>query len=397
MVTDPSALEPLITPAGDGALDDLVLELVHQAAELNGQLNGAVRNELARLVRSMNCYYSNFIEGHETHPRDIDSALHNEFQLDPRQRDLQIEARAHIDLQRAVDAGSNTPNAWPASDAYVRWLHREFYERLPKTFLKQTHAETGRESLVVPGQYRTEHVAVGRHVPPAPAALSAFMLRFEEAYSSPVLSKSQRIISVAAAHHRLLWIHPFLDGNGRVARLMSHAMLLQLGVGSSLWSVARGLARNVVEYKASLTYADAQRRNDLDGRGPLSLEGLKHFCKFFLTTCIDQVRFMRRLFQPAEMLRRIEIYTSEEILAKRLPKGSFEMLREAYYHGEVPRGRAPEITGYEERRARETVSVLLEKGLLLSPNHRAPVSLGFPQAVLERWLPNLYPTSGVRE
>ena len=98
-----------------------------------------------------------------------------------------------------------------------------------------------------------------------------------------------------------------------------------------------------------------------------------------------------------EILRRIEIHTNEEIAAKRLPKGSFEILREAYYHGEVPRGRASEITGYEERRARETVSVLLEKGLLLSKNHRAPVSLGFPHAVLERWLPNLYPIDTERQ
>jgi len=217
------------------------------------------------------------------------------------------------------------------------------------------------------------------------------MARFEEAYAPTRLSKVQQLLSAAAGHHRLLWMHPFVDGNGRVARLMSHALLLRLGVGSSLWSVSRGLARSVDRYKSVLTYADAPKRNDLDGRGALSNEGLKEFCRFFLEVCTVQVQFMRKLLQPGEIIRRIELYVNDEVAARRLPKGSFEMLREAFYQGEVARGRAPEITGYEERRARETVSALIEKGLLLAKGPRSPVTLGFPMFVLERWLPALYP------
>ena len=82
---------------------------------------------------------------------------------------------------------------------------------------------------------------------------------------------------------------------------------------------------------------------------------------------------------------------NDEVAARRLPRGSFEILREAFYQGDVPRGRAPEITGYEERRARETLSVLLEKGLLVPTSPKGPVRLGFPSQVWERWLPALYP------
>jgi Fic family protein len=223
------------------------------------------------------------------------------------------------------------------------------------------------------------------------------MARLEEAYAPKKLSKIQQAISAAASHHRLLWIHPFLDGNGRVARLMSYSLLMRLDIGSSIWSIARGLSRRVDEYKTALAKADMDRRNDLDGRGTLSLEHLRDFCKFFLSTCKDQIDFMKRLLEPGEILRRIEIYISEEVAAKRLPKGSYEMLREAFYAGDVPRGRAPSITGYEERRARETVSVLLEKGLLMSSSHRSPVSIGFPHAVLDRWLPNLFVSDRHRE
>lgn len=64
------------------------------------------------------------------------------------------------------------------------------------------------------------------------------------------------ILAAASAHHRLLRIHPFLDGNGRVARLMSHAMLLDALDTGGIWSVARGLARSEENYKTRLESCD---------------------------------------------------------------------------------------------------------------------------------------------
>jgi Fic family protein len=234
---------------------------------------------------------------------------------------------------------------------------------------------------------------VGRHLPPAASALPRFLSRFEEAYSPEHLSKIRQIVAVAAAHHRFLWIHPFYDGNGRVARLMSHAVLKRLGVGSSLWSAARGLARNVGSYKALLMAADEPRHNDLDGRGNLSEAALVQFCQFFLATCVDQIDFMRSILEPSELLRRMEIYVEEEVRAGRLPKGSFPLLREALLAGEFERGQAPALTAYKERMARIVLSQLLEHGLLVSAGPRAPVRLGFPINVVERWFPALYPAN----
>jgi hypothetical protein len=169
-------------------------------------------------------------------------------------------------------------------------------------------------------------------------------------------------------------------------------MLLKLRIGSSLWSIARGLARRADAYRDLLAAADMPRRNDLDGRGARSLEALNDFVRFFLETCIDQVQFMSKLLQPSELLRRIQIYVDDEIAARRLPKGSFALLREAFLTGEVSRGRAPELTGYEERRARQVVAELLDKGLLESNGYRAPLRLAFPIHTHERWLPSLYPS-----
>ena len=377
---------------GTEALENLAFDLAQEASELSGQLHPIVRLSVAELVRSMNCYYSNLIEGHNTHPRDIDRALSEDYSTDPRKRDLQLEARAHIEVQRLIDARADFPKP-PASRAFVEWTHREFCSRLPESLLTIENPDTHERLQVVPGELRQRGVAVGRHVPPPGDDLPAFMDRFEQAYATARLTKPRQAIAVAAAHHRLLWIHPFLDGNGRVTRLMSHAMLLDLGVGSALWSISRGLARRSTEYKRLLMAADEPRKGDLDGRGALSQGALIDFCAFFLECCLDQVRYMRELLEPSELQRRIEMYVRDEEDAERLPKRSFALLREALLSGDLERGKVPRLIDVSERTARRVVSALVEKKLLVSESHKAPLRLGFPVDVVERWFPRLYPVA----
>lgn len=377
---------------GTEALENLAFDLAREASELSGQLHPIVRLSVAELVRSMNCYYSNLIEGHNTHPRDIDRALAADYSADPRRRDLQLEARAHIEVQRMIDARTDFPKP-PASRAFIQWTHQEFCSRLPESLLVVENPDTHECLPVVPGELRKRSVAVGRHVPPPTDDLPAFMVRFEQAYDSARLTKPRQAIAVAAAHHRLLWIHPFLDGNGRVTRLMSHAMLLDLGVGSALWSISRGLARRSTEYKRLLMVADEARKGDLDGRGALSQSALIDFSQFFLESCLDQVRYMRELLEPSELQRRIELYVRDEEDAERLPKRSFAVLREVLLSGELERGRVPGLIDASERTARRVISALVDKRLLLSESHKASLRLGFPIDVVERWFPKLYPTS----
>ncbi len=387
----PSWMEPML-PSDGKALEDMAFDLISNANALAGQIHPIVTESVGNLVRSMNCYYSNLIEGHDTHPRDIDRALHKDYSTEPRKRALQLEAVAHIEVQKAIDEGDD-PKDFPTSSAYAVWLHREFCRRLPDELLWVEDPETTRRIRLTPGALRDGEVVVGRHLPPPAATLPEFLQRFEYVYSPQSLSKVRQVTAVAAAHHRFLWVHPFYDGNGRVARLMSHALLRRLGVGNSLWSVARGLARNVGDYKALLMAADDSRRGDLDGRGNLSQAALDNFCRFFLRVSNDQVAYMSSILQPSELLRRMEIYVEDETRAGRLPKGSFSLLREALLAGEFERGLAPSLTGYKERMARTVVSKLLDAGLLVSPSHVAKVRLGFPLAVVERWFPALYPVS----
>ena len=384
-------MEPMLPPDGESRLEDLALDMATKASGLASQLPLAVRKGVGDLVRSMNCYYSNLIEGHDTHPRDIDRALsHADYSADPQKRVLQREAVAHIEVQRLIDNQEDLQVETTCVD-YLTWLHREFCQRLPEELLWVQNPDTGERLRVVPGGLRAGWVQVGRHIPPDAEVLPRFLDRFAQAYDKNRLSKVRQIIALGAAHHRLLWIHPFYDGNGRVARLMSHASLQRCGVGSSLWSAARGLARNVKEYKALLMAADNPRFGDLDGRGTLSTKTLIAFCEFFMTVCIDQIDFMASLLEPSDLLRRMRLHIEEEMQVGNLHKGSFPILREALLTGEVPRGRTGEITGYGERMARNVVSDLIKKGYLKSETTRSLLVLSFPIDTVERWFPRLYP------
>ena len=100
----------------------------------------------------MNCYYSNLIEGHNTHPRDIARALANDFSNEPEKRDLQQEALAHIHVQRLIDEG-NDPPVWPTTAEYACWLHRELCERLPDEMRWVENRDTGERIASVPVNY----------------------------------------------------------------------------------------------------------------------------------------------------------------------------------------------------------------------------------------------------
>jgi len=385
-----SLMEPLLIAEGSrhrSALTDLALELAQKSAGFRRSLPESLLASLADLVRAMNCYYSNLIEGHDTHPIDIERALKGDYSTDDKKRDLQLEAKAHIAVQQWIDTGGLKGRAVAADS--IREIHRRFCEALPEDLMWVEDPVTKERIKVIPGKLRHRDVAVGRHVPISAPAVPCFLKRFEEVYSK--LGKTDTILSAAAAHHRLVWIHPFLDGNGRVARLISHATLLDALDTGAVWSIARGLARNVDAYKAHLAACDHPRRNDLDGRGSLSEENLAEFTKFFLSICIDQVTFMETLMQPDQLRARILLWVEEEIRLNKLPPKSGAVLEALLYRGELPRGDAAGIVGTGERQARRVVSALIDHGVLTSESTRAPLRLAFPAVLASRWIPGLFP------
>jgi Fic family protein len=389
----PARIEPCLLDTSSPEIVDLVASLSGAAHSLGARLHPRSAASLAELVRVMNCYYSNLIEGHNTTPREIEHALANQFYAAEERRNLQIEARAHIRLQREVDrlhTAGELPE--PASASFIRWLHRSFYEDAPEAML--LIRSESREVRMTSGAFRaaSDHeVAVGRHLPPSADRVEAFMAYFEWRYRFAELGSGSRILAMAAAHHRLNYIHPFLDGNGRVRRLMSHAMALSAGIGAhGLWSVSRGLARGIGsrgDYKQMMDYADSPRQGDLDGRGNLSQKALSDFTAWFLRVCLDQLSFMGGLFALDTLVERLHLYVQR----RQFRPEAFHILEQVLQRGELPRGEAARVSGLKERSARELLGTLIQDGILASDTPKGPVSLRFSLDAIEVLFPSLFP------
>jgi Fic family protein len=391
---DASKMEPMLISEGSkhrARLNELVFALTGAASSFRASLPEGMVEPLCDLVRSMNCYYSNLIEGHNTLPIEIERALAEDYSHDKERRNLQLEARAHIATQRWIDEGGLS--GCSGTVAGVLETHDRFESTLPPDLLWVTNPKTGQKERVIPGETRTFDVKVGRHIPVSPGAVGRFMKRWEGAYGK--LGKFEMVLQAAAAHHRLVWIHPFADGNGRVTRLISYAALLEALNSGGIWSIARGLSRSEKQYKDHLAACDRLRRNDLDGRGPLSEEDLAEFTAFFLEVCLDQVQFMTRLMQPTALRKRIMHWTKEEERLGGVLPHSSRVLAHILTHRELERKDVSEVVGFDERKARRVTALLHKRGIITAPTHRAPfrIALALPAAIAPSFMPGLYPKS----
>lgn len=395
MIETPNRIEPARLEEMPEQIADATAELSAAAATLGSKLHPTSAASLAALVRIMNTYYSNLIEGHNTRPRDIEQALAGELdQQDGERRSLQLEAVAHVRLQAEIDrmgAGGLLPE--PASQNFVRLLHREFYRDATERMLVVRGRD--RSFVMTPGEWRhspEQDVTVGRHLPPSSNHVPAFMEHFAKRYLFDRLGKAARIAAIPAAHHRFNYIHPFPDGNGRVSRLMSHAMAWEGGIAAhGLWSISRGLARGLhsrAEYKSMMDLADTPRQGDLDGRGNLSSRALAEFTLWFLQVCLDQVRFMSGLFELDSLARRLRRYVER---SETLKPQAASLLEEALLRGEVERGQASRLTGLPIRTAQRVLKSAEDEGLLRSESPKGPVSLRFPEHALSDLFPSLFP------
>lgn len=399
LYTDPTAMEPLFPDDPSGELEALAVELIAKSAALSEAMHPVTRAAVADLVRPMNSYYSNLIEGHDTHPIDIERALRNDYASDKRKRDLQQEALAHIAVSKALRDGElqRAHGADPSSETFIKGVHRAFYHHLPEDFLRVVSRE-GVVTSVAPGAYRMGEVEVGRHIAPAHAHVPRFMARFSTYYDRDTASnrsRVRRVIAMAAAHHRLAWIHPFLDGNGRVVRLCSDAWAMADGLDAAgLWSISRGLARKRDEYRAMLEGADAPRMGDLDGRGNLSNARLVAFCRWFLATAIDQVTFMRESFQLDGVLRRIDVFVDRMVSDGRMRGDARHLLKDVFLRGRVSRQDAERITNTTDKTLKKITDELTALGLLKRVETGSGVLYEITVPIMfSPWiLPGLFPT-----
>ncbi|SNB46260.1 Fic family protein [Geobacter sp. DSM 9736] len=400
LYTRVSEMEPMLVENGE--LEDLAASILEGSAALSAILPDQTRSGLQEMLRIVNSYYSNLIEGNSTHPIDIERATRKDYSGDPAKRNRQIESVAHIECQRAIESRlAAEPEVPITSPDWLCWVHKCFYDQLPDELRQVKNEETSETLEVVGGEPRERDVRVSRHVGPASAFMPRFLDRYHEVYGRRMHGISP-IIATAAAHHRLMWIHPFLDGNGRVARLCTDASFRKLLKGYGVWNVSRGLARRRDAYYTALANADAPRQGDLDGRGNLSKKGLEDFIKFFLEICLDQIEYMRSVLRIDGLLDRLNGYVTLRQLgmapyppdAQKLRPQAAYLLQEVLIRGEVSRGDVSRITGLGDRLGRSLVSSLVKERLLVSPMPQGGLRLGFPSHAVEYYFPGLFPPTG---
>ncbi len=393
----PSQMEPLLpSEQGLGSVLERAHDLIRRADRLSGWCPTDALPGLRQMLRAMNSYYSNRIEGQHTLPLEIEQALRNDYAQDSDKARRQRLALAHMATEARLESlwpQWTTTQVWDAQ--IVQDIHQDLFARLtdadrvmPAAPASGTDAQT-----LLPGAWRSREVSVGRHAAPRAAAVPNFMTRWAEVYSQARRGEMQ-IVAMAAAHQRLAWIHPFLDGNGRVARLHSHLVLGHMGLTNGLWSPLRGFARNKDAYYAHLAAADAPRAGDLDGRGNLSESALLAWVNYVIGICLDQVDFMSGVLSLGDMKSRMAACLAYEEQVVRQGVRT-ESLRALHYlfaaQAELDRADFKAMLGLGDRMASAQVSALLKRGLLESDSPHGKLRLGVPQHALRFYFPSLWP------
>ncbi|SAL63548.1 filamentation induced by cAMP protein Fic [Caballeronia terrestris] len=347
------------------------------------------------LLRNMNSYYSNKIEGQHATPVSIEQALETHYSPDSGDRDKQFAAIAHIRAEEALESEWSDLRAEELFAAEkVTAIHRLFFANLPDEY-----CITSEQQPIIPGAFREEMVKVGNHLAPEADLIPALLNEWGKRYKR-VKGSELKLIATACSHQRLAWVHPFIDGNGRVSRLHSHLTLRALGLTDGLWSPLRGFARTRDEYYARLAAADQRRRNELDGRGNLSQEELVKFVHYFLDCCLDQVNFMLGMMAfdgVRSRLRDLLIYLdanpwrigSDKSIVK--PDKVLLALETVALLRPLSRAEFGQIIGESEATVRRITRSLLDFGVLQSASHKDPLSFALPLKSLRFLFPRLWP------
>lgn len=381
-------------------LQDQIVKIMRLDAELYGKIPRPLRVPMTNLLRVVNSYYSNKIEGNSTLPADI---LRGEQVTDKAQEvkasEDFLEIKRHIEAQRRLTDDPINPVEVCTRDTISR-LHREFYAGVPEEMLDIQMNEQGDVVRMLPGVFREYGVRVGQHIAPTAEQMNVYLGQFERVYRLDWIHGLSRFLAAAAAHHRLMWIHPFMDGNGRTGRLFTDQYLKAAGFGGyGLWSMSRGFARNTAVYYDMLNAADHPRKGDQDGRGILSDSGLMRWTRYFAETALDQVQYFSTQLDPEKLGERIDVYfemRSRGALSdgkgNALPELRIEarnVYKTLLYMGDQPRAELQASLGVGERTTRGLLSQMAKEGLI-TLDGRKPVSLNLSRHSIEFLFPYLW-------
>lgn len=382
------------------ALLDKASSLIRQS--YRQQCPSGISGSLREALRPMNSYYTNKIEGQHTSPLLIESAMRKDFSQRPDEAQKQRAAMACMLAEAWAEDSICSPGELAQGGGFYQQdficdLHRAMYRHLPvedRTAHGVKADGSAWSEIVEPGELRTHDVQVGQHIPPSKDALGNFLHTFWDGYRFE-LKGERAVIAILAAHHRLAWIHPFGDGNGRTVRLHTHAGLHALGLTQGIWSPMRGLARNHERYYQTLAMADKPREGDQDGRGALSEKHLCAFIDFMLDVCLDQVEFMNKMLNVGQLEERIHKMLMAESISAETPNllklNSMLPLKYLLQVGQIAKSDFKGMLGgNSDRTQSRVIKDLTTLGIIQSDSLHAPFKLAFPIKLFRYLFPGLW-------
>lgn len=196
---------------------DLIMELEQlRYKQLQGTTHPLVFMQLKALFQMLESIGSSRIEGNNTTVLDY---VESTKMKNPNSLNREAEQIREIkNIERAMSYLENNIDSLEISSHLVRELHQLTVEGL------SADGEGARH----PGAFRTQNVHINRskHVPPEFTMVDHYMSELMDFVNHTDPPKYD-LLKIAIAHHRFVWIHPFENGNGRVVRLFTYAMLLK--------------------------------------------------------------------------------------------------------------------------------------------------------------------------
>ncbi|CAI9008915.1 Filamentation induced by cAMP protein Fic [Pseudomonas chlororaphis] len=391
MITSKTYLDPVLTESLPDSIIQAADQLPRKTEFLAGRLADETSKQLASLLRITNTYYSNLIEGHRTEIADLQAAR----MASKRERKVLKElAVHHMTQQEVMERLLRVRPAIGFSAMFDATLIANIHRRLFKDASTE-ELSLGDGRVMVPGKLRSEEneqVQAGAHIAPAAAAVLP-MLRHLQLHYGRIKDPRRQLIAALAGHHRTALVHPFLDGNGRVVRMLTHLQLVHLGLKPFLWSLSRGLARRQDDYYRFLALADRPRENDYDGRGQLSQRHYFNFIEFMLDVCHDQVEYMTSSLNPARLREQVThvFATAPHLHRAGIRPTSAAAVLALLTQGAMPRAELKIFTGLKDRLATEELSRLIDAGIVVSKTPRSrTVEAGLPARFAGLIFPNLH-------
>lgn len=276
----------LLNPRFDSPLLDVLTDLEHlRRLEIRTTTPKTVFLQLKRVFHLLESLASARIEGNHTTLADyIESKVEpagDAGKTDTIKEIANIEqAMAHID--------DDVAPGLPISEHLIRGLHA------------MTVSGLVREGDRTPGAYRTGPVAIAKsdHLPPDALHVQPYMEELV-AFVNTADPPKYDLMKVALAHHRFAWIHPFGNGNGRVVRLMTYALLVKYGFRVSaddgrLLNPAAVFCADRERYYAMLALADTGTD-----------DALEQWCTYVLTGVRDELSKVDRLADYGNLTKEI--------------------------------------------------------------------------------------------